>query len=80
MESKRKFIEQLSNDIIVEKMKEWMDIIKIIEYLKWLTPKNKIEERVLRRSVCILYGYIMCVQGKFQNRRLIDLLSILQKK
>lgn len=75
---KTKFIKQLSNDIIKEKFQEWLSVEAIIAYFRLQIPQNDIELRVVKRSVCILWWFLLLQNGKFKNKRLIDLLSYLQ--
>ena len=80
MESKKKFIENLSNEIIKEKVIEWLSIEDIITFFKKQEPKNQIEKRTIQRSICILWGFLLMKKGEFKNKRLTDLLSYLQVK
>jgi hypothetical protein len=80
MESTKKFIENLSNEIIKDKISEWLSIEDIIAFFKEQEPKNSIEKRVIQRSICILWGFLLMKNGKFKNIRLTDLLSYLQIK
>jgi hypothetical protein len=76
---KKRIIKEMSNDMIKEKLKEWLSLEDIILYFKSLDPKNKIEKRIIQRSVCII-GWNLCIkQGKFKNKNLEHLLSILRK-
>lgn len=77
--NKQKFISELSNWLIRDKFQEWLNIKEVLAYFKTLKPQNRIEERAIQRSVCVLYWYIMMQTGSFSNRKLADLLSYLQK-
>jgi len=74
----KKLVIELSNQIMSEKIKEWLSFDEIVLYLRSLEPKNKIEKRIIQRSICILNWYKMHNEWIIENKSIIHLIDYIK--
>lgn len=74
----KKLVIELSNQILSEKIKEWLSFEEIVLFFRSLEPKNKIEKRIIQRSVCILNWYKMHHEWKINNKSILYLIDYLK--
>lgn len=73
----KKIIREISNQFISEKLKEWLSVEQTLDYFKSLKPINNIEKRVIQRSVCILWWYLMHQKWEIDNYKIVTLIKYL---
>ena len=74
----KKLVVELSNQMLSEKIKEWLSFEEIVLFFRSLEPKNKIEKRIIQRSICILNWYKMHNEWKINNKSILDLIDYLK--
>jgi hypothetical protein len=73
----KKTIRHISNNIISDMIKEWYSIEDIVIHFKNIEPKSKLEKRIIQRGVCVLNWYLMHLEWKINNNKLVDLIKFL---